>query len=67
MSHPDGALPERIQTLTSMGYAIAHGDLEKVQAITKTLLQVAVGNRIPHRCECLDAFGEGAVRVSEDR
>lgn len=34
--HPDGALPERIQTLTSMGYAIAHGDLEKVQAITKT-------------------------------
>jgi hypothetical protein len=27
---------ERIQTLTSMGYAIAHGDLEKVQAITKT-------------------------------
>lgn len=34
--HPDGALPERIQTLTSMGYAIAVGDLEKVQAITKT-------------------------------
>ncbi|CAI7673751.1 unnamed protein product, partial [Penicillium bialowiezense] len=34
--HPDGALPERIQTLTSMSYAIAHGDLEKVQAITKT-------------------------------
>ena len=31
------------------------------------LLQVAVGNRIPHRCECLDAFGEGAVRVSENR
>jgi hypothetical protein len=29
------------------------------------LLQVAVGNRIPHRCECLDAFGEGAVRVHE--
>ncbi|KAJ5146376.1 uncharacterized protein N7515_000940 [Penicillium bovifimosum] len=34
--HPDGALPDRIQTLTSLGYAIAHGDLEKVQAITKT-------------------------------
>lgn len=34
--HPDGTLPERIQTLTSMGYAIAVGDLEKVQAITKT-------------------------------
>lgn len=34
--HPDGALSERIQTLTSMGYAIAHGDLEKVQTITRT-------------------------------
>lgn len=33
--HPDGDLPKRIQTLTSMGYAIHHGDLEKVQAITK--------------------------------
>ena len=34
--HPDGALPERVQTLTAMGYAIAHGDLERVQAILKT-------------------------------
>lgn len=34
--HPDGALPERIQTLTAMGYAIAQGDLERVQTILKT-------------------------------
>ncbi|KAJ5442867.1 Asparaginase/glutaminase [Penicillium cf. griseofulvum] len=34
--HPDGTLPERIQTLTSMGYAISLGDLEKVQVITRT-------------------------------
>ncbi|KAJ5803935.1 uncharacterized protein N7518_000238 [Penicillium psychrosexuale] len=33
--HPDGELSDRIQTLTSLGYAIAQGDLEKVQAITK--------------------------------
>ncbi|KAJ6107508.1 hypothetical protein N7523_008831 [Penicillium sp. IBT 18751x] len=34
--HPDGALPGRVQTLTAMGYAIAHGDLERVQTIMKT-------------------------------
>ncbi|KAJ5183986.1 hypothetical protein N7492_001602 [Penicillium capsulatum] len=33
--HPDGALPERIQTLTLMGYAIAQGDLERVKEIMK--------------------------------
>lgn len=31
------------------------------------LLQVAHGDGIPHRGQCLDAFGECAVRVSEDR
>lgn len=34
--HPDGALPERVQTLTVLGYAIAQGDLDKVKAIMKT-------------------------------
>ncbi|KAJ5908454.1 hypothetical protein N7495_001136 [Penicillium taxi] len=34
--HPDGALPERVQKLTAMGYAIAHGDLTKVQTILQT-------------------------------
>jgi hypothetical protein len=34
--HPDGALPGRVQTLTAMGYAIAHGDLERVKTIMKT-------------------------------
>ncbi|KAJ5536439.1 hypothetical protein N7513_009625 [Penicillium frequentans] len=34
--HPDGALPERVQTLTVLGYAIAQGDLEKVKTIMKT-------------------------------
>ncbi|KAJ5919956.1 hypothetical protein N7454_009791 [Penicillium verhagenii] len=34
--HPDGALPERVQTLTVMGYAIAQGDLEKVKTIMRT-------------------------------
>lgn len=34
--HPDGALPERVQTLTLMGYAIAQGDLERVKTILKT-------------------------------
>ncbi|CAI7613271.1 hypothetical protein N7533_010000 [Penicillium manginii] len=33
--HPDGPLPERVQTLTAMAYAIAHGDLERVQDIMK--------------------------------
>jgi lysophospholipase len=33
--HPDGALPERVQTLTTLGYAIAQGDLERVQEIFK--------------------------------
>lgn len=34
--HPDGTLPGRLQTLTAMGYAIAHGDLERVQTLMKT-------------------------------
>lgn len=34
--HPDGPLPERVQTLTAMGYAIAQGDLERVKTIMKT-------------------------------
>ncbi|OQD74322.1 hypothetical protein PENDEC_c011G02634 [Penicillium decumbens] len=34
--HPDGALPERVHTLTAMGYAIAHGDLDRVKTIMKT-------------------------------
>ncbi|KAJ5745365.1 hypothetical protein N7520_010547 [Penicillium odoratum] len=34
--HPDGVLPERVQTLTVMGYAIAQGDLDKVKTIMKT-------------------------------
>ncbi|EAW14811.1 putative lysophospholipase [Aspergillus clavatus NRRL 1] len=33
--HPDGALPERVQTLTMLGYAIAQGDFERVQEIFK--------------------------------
>ncbi|KAK1144401.1 hypothetical protein N8T08_005554 [Aspergillus melleus] len=33
--HPDGALPERVQALTMLGYAIAQGDLERVQDIMK--------------------------------
>lgn len=31
--HPDGALPERVQSLTVLGYAIAQGDLERVEEI----------------------------------
>lgn len=31
--HPDGPLPERVQTLTVMGYAIANGDLSRVQMV----------------------------------
>lgn len=34
-SHPDGALPERLQTLTTLGYAIARADLPRVQDIFK--------------------------------
>lgn len=34
--HPDSALPERIQTLTVLGYAIAQGDFARVQEIIKT-------------------------------
>ena len=33
--HPDGALPERVQALTMLGYAIAQSDLERVQDIMK--------------------------------
>lgn len=32
-SHPDAALPDRARTLTMLGYAIAHGDLPRVQQI----------------------------------
>ena len=35
-SHPDGALSVRIQTLTRLGYAITHGELERVQDIIKS-------------------------------
>lgn len=34
--HPDRALPERVQTLTMLGYAIAQGDLEQIQQIVQT-------------------------------
>lgn len=34
--HPDGGLPGRVQTLTALGYAIGHGDLERVKTIMKT-------------------------------
>ncbi|KAJ5083240.1 hypothetical protein N7456_012667, partial [Penicillium angulare] len=33
--HPDGALPERVQTLTMLAYAIAQGDIDKVETIMK--------------------------------
>ncbi|KAL5334388.1 asparaginase-domain-containing protein [Aspergillus crustosus] len=33
--HPDGALPERIQALTILGYAIAQGDLARVEEIVR--------------------------------
>ncbi|DAA77269.1 TPA_exp: Uncharacterized protein A8136_6529 [Trichophyton benhamiae CBS 112371] len=28
--HPDGTLPDRVKTLTALGYAISHGDLAQV-------------------------------------
>ncbi|PYI32676.1 lysophospholipase [Aspergillus indologenus CBS 114.80] len=31
--HPDGALPERVQSLTVLGYAIAQGDIDRVKEI----------------------------------
>lgn len=34
--HPDGALPERVQALTVLGYAIAQGDLARVEEIVKS-------------------------------
>lgn len=34
--HPDRALPERVQTLTMLGYAIAQGDLERIRQIVQT-------------------------------
>lgn len=34
--HPDGALSERVQGLANLGYAIAQGDLDRVQAIVKS-------------------------------
>ncbi|KAL4886200.1 asparaginase-domain-containing protein [Aspergillus karnatakaensis] len=34
--HPDGALPERIQALTILGYAIAQGDLARVEEIVRS-------------------------------
>ncbi|KAE8156493.1 asparaginase-domain-containing protein [Aspergillus tamarii] len=33
--HPDGALTERVQALTILGYAIAQGDLARVEEILK--------------------------------
>lgn len=33
--HPDGALTERVQALTILGYAIAQGDLTRVEEILK--------------------------------
>jgi lysophospholipase len=33
--HPDGALSARLTTLTALGYAIAQGDLDKVQELVK--------------------------------
>lgn len=33
--HPDGILPERVQALTVLGYAIAQGDLQRVKDIMK--------------------------------
>ncbi|KAL4753217.1 hypothetical protein BDW72DRAFT_41324 [Aspergillus terricola var. indicus] len=34
--HPDGALPERVQALTILGYAIAQGDLARVEELLKS-------------------------------
>ncbi|KAL4903375.1 hypothetical protein BDW74DRAFT_186054 [Aspergillus multicolor] len=34
--HPDGALPERVQALTVLGYAIAQGDLARVEELIKS-------------------------------
>ncbi|KAL3470418.1 asparaginase-domain-containing protein [Aspergillus californicus] len=34
--HPDGALPERVQALTILGYAIAQGDLARVEEIVRS-------------------------------
>lgn len=34
--HPDGTLSERVQSLTVLGYAIAQGDIERVQEVVKT-------------------------------
>ena len=34
--HPGGVLPERLHTLTVLGYAIAHGDLEQVKEIMRS-------------------------------
>ncbi|KAL4742133.1 asparaginase-domain-containing protein [Aspergillus similis] len=34
--HPDGALPERVQALTLLGYAIAQGDLARVEELLKS-------------------------------
>ncbi|GKZ21724.1 hypothetical protein AbraCBS73388_007631 [Aspergillus brasiliensis] len=38
--HPDGALPERVQSLTVLGYAIAQGDLERHLAATSPSLEI---------------------------
>lgn len=34
--HPGGTLPERAKKLTAVGYAIAHGDLEKVEEVMRS-------------------------------
>ncbi|PGH26915.1 60kDa lysophospholipase, partial [[Emmonsia] crescens] len=33
--HPDGVLPQRVKSLAALGYAIAHGNLEKVKDILR--------------------------------
>ncbi|PGH04323.1 hypothetical protein AJ80_08546 [Polytolypa hystricis UAMH7299] len=33
--HPDGVLPERVKNLAAMGYAVAQGNMEKVQDIMR--------------------------------
>ncbi|EFR01362.1 lysophospholipase [Nannizzia gypsea CBS 118893] len=33
--HPDGALPDRVKSLTALGYAISHGDLAQVTDIMR--------------------------------
>jgi lysophospholipase len=34
-SHPNGGLPERVKSLTTLSYAIMHGDFDRVMDITR--------------------------------